>query len=425
MNSRLTKPLKKIDNQFVPIDFDETFHLIAQKIQSDKSNATLVFADGTLSTEELYLIQRVARGGFQSNALASFEYMDKENLFCFDKNDIVPFAELPISSHLFFLGFQPTDALFDFKKVIDIAEKHQIDYTFLDQDFFTPSFDYFTFFRAINYYILFHKKEFGFFTEGLGKNYELYKKAILQENFSTLLAQIGLQEKKLKEIIDALLTEDLPVFIFREKYFSSHAMRELVNFVMLIEKQAQTGSGAIGIKEEKNSQGLFDMGIHPQFAPGGEHWTPALVELAQSLWGVPVHTQFVNIPQRLQENDFQQLFIFGTSPIPEKLLPFLKKIPFKVIQSSVLDQRCEWADLILPTTLPEETGGLFTDSTRMPHSFHPTQTSLVKLSNIAQLSAIGQQFGLSNLMDMNEIFLEFTSFFQGGCKSAQRHFFTI
>ncbi len=425
MNSRLTKPLKKIDNQFVPIDFDETFHLIAQKLQSDKSNATLVFADGSLSTEELYLIQRLARAGFQSNALGSFEFLEKKNLICYDKNDIVPFSELAIASHLFFLGFQPNDALLDFQKVKTIIEKHQLSFSFLDQDFFDTSFDYFTFFRAINHYILKNNKAFGIFIQGFGKNYETYKEAVLQENFDHLLVQIGISKKELIAIVETIMGEELPVLVFREKYFTSCAMQEIVNFAMLIQIQAQTGSGIIPIKEEQNSQGLLDMGIHPLLAPGGENWSNENIEMAQSLWNSPVNHDFIDVEERIKQNYFQQLFIFGNNKVPEEFSPYLTSIPFKVVQTFSLDKSVDWANLLLPVSLAEETGGLFTDSTRMPHTITATSLSPIELSNIEQISRIGKHLGLKPLTNPIDIFLEFSSFFHAGCKSAARHFFKV
>ena len=70
---RILTPLQKIGNQFVKITFDEAFQQIRSHIQQHKPEETAVFAGGKMSNEELYLIQKWARIGIKTNALASFE----------------------------------------------------------------------------------------------------------------------------------------------------------------------------------------------------------------------------------------------------------------------------------------------------------------------------------------------------------------
>lgn len=424
MNSRLLTPLRKINNEFVEISFAKAFQYIKQEIKKKSPVSTLFLADGTLANEELYLIQRFARGGVKSNALASLEYLGRGENFNFDKNDIVPFAELAVSTHLFLLAFNTHSKHHELLKIKNIAEKYKIPTTFLN-DFFPSSMDYFYFFRTLNHYLLVNNLAKGVFIEGVGKNFLNYKNRVTHENFQQLLRRANVTEQLIVQFVELFSKEENPVLIYQEKYFSSATIAEMTNFAMLMEIQTKTGSGLLGLKANNNSQGLFDMGFFPSLAPSGEKWDQQYKELAENLWQTTIEMKEENVFENLKNNHFQNLFLFGRNKIKTPDIQLIKDIPFKVVQTYSVDQNVQFADVLLPASYPEEVGGIFTDSTHMAHTLTATKTSPLKYNNLEQIDQLSQSLGLPPLSSLDDLFLEYTSFFRPGCHSASRHFFTL
>lgn len=424
MKSRLLKPLRKINNEFVEVPFSEVFQYILQKVKEKSPASTLFLTDGNLSNEELYQIQRLARGGVKSNALASFEYLGRGEKFYFDKNDIVPFAELALATHIFFFAFDAQSEHKEFQKSKNIAERYQIATTFLNS-FFPPTIDYFYFFRAVNHYLLVNNLAKGIFIEGVGKNFLNYKEKVINENFQQLLLLAKATEQLVVEFIELIGKEVNPVLVYQEKYFSSAAIAEMTNFAMLTEIQTRMGSGLLGLKANNNSQGLFDMGFFPSLAPGGNKWDEQNKELAENYWQTTVCVEEQDVFENLKKNHFQNLFLFGRSKIETSDLQLIENIPFKVIQTFEVDETIQFADVLLPASYPEEVGGIYTDSTRIPRSVTPIRNAPLSYNNLKQVDQLSQLFGLAPLVSLDDIFVEYISFFRPGCRSASRHFFTL
>ena len=278
--------------------------------------------------------------------------------------------------------------------------------------------------RAMNHYLIKHDKAKGIFINGIGKNYAPYQEALMKEDYAKLLAQANITEEELIHFTETILHEDTPVLVYREHHFSSRAIKEMINFAMLIEIQTKTGSGLIGIKESINRR-FIDMGIFPSLCPGGETWNEDNKKLAESLWQTSMVCASTDVYQNLQQGKYQNILLFGNMGIPDTFQSLIQAIPFKVNHTTKIKKTDTWADIILPASELEETGGSYTDSTRMAHSVAPTQTCPIALNNLSQFSLLGERFGLPKLDNKDDIFLEYVSFFHAGCKSASRHFFTI
>jgi predicted molibdopterin-dependent oxidoreductase YjgC len=100
---------------------------------------------------------------------------------------------------------------------------------------------------------------------------------------------------------------------------------------------------------------------------------------------------------------FKNLFIFGEDPLgcavdPEEVKQFLGRASFKVVQEYFLTATAEQADLVLPASLPAETGGSFTNTQKMIQHFepglHPVFWSKPPGSNWPHCS---RQFGLNGI----------------------------
>ncbi|MEG2071293.1 MAG: molybdopterin-dependent oxidoreductase, partial [Bacteroidales bacterium] len=212
MNHRLLKPLLKQKDQWIEITFPEAFEHIANALKSYSNSETVFFGGGSYSNEELYLIQKIAREGVKTNAICSFEYLTRGSEFQFDKNDIVPFAEMAGASRFFCFGFDlqsPYPTLNVVKQIMEVYP--QIPRTFFNQDskIFIKNFQ--AFFRAVNYYLVQHQLIKGIYIEGLGKNYQAYASALLSDLYNDLLAENNLQSFDIEYFVNMILVEKNPV----------------------------------------------------------------------------------------------------------------------------------------------------------------------------------------------------------------------
>ncbi len=423
---RLQQPLYKSGDHYVAIDFDQAFKTVAA--QTPEANRALFLASGDYSNEELYLLQRLARAGYNTNAVASFDYYRRGTAFCWDKNDIVPLAEL-CGSDTFFILLNPAADTPAQEPLLNILNSCPETPRY---NFNTPETlnikDFGAFFRCVNRYLIENDLAKGIYVEGLGKNYDQYKDRLLADNLDLLLGVNGLHKNDIQAFADRLRRFKAPAFLFWERYLDERGVIELENLCMLLDIQAKPAAGFLCIKAEPNSQGLFDMGIAPHLCVGGVPFAETNTALMETLYGKPAQTAAVDVPARLDAKDFDACLLFnaGGGDIPEDVTAAVRHSRFSVLQTAFIDDTATQQplfDLLLPASLPSEVEGTFTDSGRVPHRNRATENCPLPFTTTQMLARISRGCGLPALEDTNDIFLEYISFFQGGCRSKNRHFF--
>lgn len=422
---RLTQPLLKIENAYQPISFEQAFDIIVENCRPSDGNETLVMSNGDYSNEELYLIQKLARAGLKTNALGSFDYYRRGTAFFIDKNDIVPFAELFASSMFFCILDETanTNPAKLIRNIIDSCEK-------------TPKYFFNTpgslqirnwgcFFRSINQYLIQNGLEKGIYINGLGKNYQTYRDKILSEDPQSLLDANGLQKQDIISFVETVMQTEAPVFIAWERFLDERAAFELENLCMLLDIQAKPSTGFLCIKAELNSQGLFDMGMFPNICVGGLPFDEDNTQIMHDLYQTDVQTQPVDLGTLIEQKAFKQCCIFNAtgSSIPLEITEQMKNARFSMLHTAFWDETTTDFNLLLPAALPEESAGTYTDTTRTPHNNKPEADCPLPLNNLQQLAQLLKRFGISSPDDASNIFLEYISFFKGGCRSKFRHFF--
>lgn len=422
---RLLQPLLKTDGHYTAISFEEAYEQIARHSKTAVPNRTLVMASGDYSNEELYLIQRLARTGLRTNVIGSFDYYRRGTVFFIDKNDIVPFAEL-FGAGKFYTLLNPEAHAISQKTALEILQACPNTPRY---DFNTPGHlnirNFGDFFRSLNQYLIRNDLAKGIYIQGLGKNYETYKKRILEEDTTRLLASNQLTEEDVRNFAEQLLRDEAPVFIFWERFLDERGIIELENLCMLLDIQAKPSSGFLCLKAELNSQGLFDMGLFPDICVGGVPFDEENRQLMQELCGQPACTEPMDIPAHIAARDFDQCFLFNATgtEVPQEVCDVAKNCSWSVLQTAFFeDGPCDY-DLILPASLPEECDGTFTDSARAAHNSKADATCPIAVNNIELFSSLGLPLGLPKLDNPTDVFMEYISFFKGGCRSKFRHFF--
>lgn len=427
MNQRITTPYIKQNGQLSPASFEEAFQYIAQKLSVTETNQTLVMSSGSYSNETLYLLQRLARTVLNTNALGSFDYYRRGTDFFADKNDILPFAEM-FSSDKFYCIFP---------NVVEIPETLKAVHEILNRCPDTPKYwfntsdtlnitDYYAFFRSVNFYLIQHHLEKGIYVEVLGKNYGTYKEALLADDYDALLQKNHLQDSDIQRFVEDVTSIPAPAFIVWERWLTEKAYHELENLCMLLDIQSKPASGFLTIKGELNSQGLFDMGMFPHIAPGGHKMTEKRQEKMAEVLGVPVCAEPIDVPAALDRTAFRNVLLWNAlgAEIPQDIANQVDKAEFSVLQTVYLPDNADCYDVILPANLPEEISGTYTDTTKVPHRYVAENCNLLEYNNLQQIAKLADTFGFDTFPQTpDEVFLEYISFMEAGCHSAERHFF--
>lgn len=425
MSERITKPYIRINGKLTEASFEETFQYICQKLQKPEVNSTLAMSSGSYSNETLYLLQRLARTVLNTNALDAFDYYRRGTDFFADKNDILPFAEM-FSSDKFYCMFPDVETSETLKAVFEIL-KHCPDtprYWFNTPDTLNIT-DYYAFFRSVNFYLIHHHLEKGIYVEALGKNYGPYKQALMADDYEALLRKNDLQDSDIKLFVEDLLTVPAPAFIVWERWLTEKAYHELENLCMLLDVQSKPAAGFITIKGELNSQGLFDMGMFPHIAPSGHTMDDSMRQKMEAVLGTAVCATPVDVAATLDCGGFRNVLIWNALNVelPKDVVNQLDKAEFSVLHSTYMPDNADLYSVILPANLPEELSGTYTDTAKVPHDFVSDVKNPLEYNNLQQLAELAERFGHTFPNNKDEIFLEYISFMEAGCHSAERHFF--
>jgi len=427
---RITKPLVKVDGKFETITFEKAIEMIIEKIVSSKLDENAFFGGARLSNEELYLIQKLARGAVKTNNVGSFHYLDRGEGYRGNSKYNVPFNQITQASKLYLVGteinqdhavvgFMVQNARFLKKTpVVMVTEKvcHSMSHK-LDGQLIVKSYYYFI--KAVNHYLLSHGLENRLFLNDRATGLDIYKNNLLQEDYRQLVVKSGIDAEGIAEFARSYNLEMNAILLFSEKEISANTSREIFNLACLTGKLGKTANGVISLKEKNNAHGLFDLGITPEFGVGGQPVSDgAFAQKCRELWSTKTIAGAVAKPllAQLQEGKIRNLFVFGEDPVgcavaPETILELFKKVSFTVVMDYFMTPTALAADLILPASLPVEAGGSFTNAQKVIQEFHPGLKSKVSMTSLELLAAIINRLGLPASGNPQDVLMEFIRLF--------------
>lgn len=427
--SRIKKPLLKINGKFEEIDFNQAYDIIYSKIKAVFPDENSFFAGARLSNEELYLIQKFARAGVKTNNISSFHYLNRGD-YSFDSNSCLPFEQLSGAGRIYLLGSEINyeNAVVGYminnarnknnaKVGLITADEHNSLIRTSNKTLFVKSYYYFL--KAVNHYILSNNLENKLFINDNVNGFDEYRKSLLFEDFNDLMKGSGVFfEKRLIDFVTEYNNEMNAVIVFSEKHLSSNAARELYNLALITGKLGKTSSGIISLKEKNNSQGLFDMGVTlSKFIGQRDISDSAFLNRLKKVWGVNGLSSHFNddLLSLLKNGSIKNILIFGEDPIgcavnKEEIKNMLNNIEFKVVWDYFLTETAEVADLVLPASLPFETGGSYSNTQKYILHFDKQSEPLINDTTYEQLIEIMNRFGVKNRVDLtNNVTIEIAS----------------
>jgi predicted molibdopterin-dependent oxidoreductase YjgC len=430
-NSRLTKPLLKKDGEFKEISFDEAYKIMAGKIKAVDRNENAFFAGARLSNEELYMIQKFARAAVKTNNVDSFHYLGRGEGYRFDTWMNTPFQEIQECSKIWLMGAElNTDHAVVGFMVNKARTKHQTPVAMITKmpdshmkhkvDEITNINNYYYFVRAANYLMVENNLVNEMFVNDRTRGYQQYQDALMKEDLNYLLEKAGISREQLWQFVKEFNDELNAILIAEEKHLPANAMAELRNLMLLTGKLGKTAMGLISLREKNNSQGLLDMGIGRDFgvgtAPVGKD--QILNDKMAVLWKQENLPDDIGDPldKQLEEAKIMNLFIFGEDPVgcamqKEEISNWLDNADFVMVQDYFITETAQMADLIMPASLPHETGGSFTNAEKKIQTFekHDMITPKVQHDNVKQLCELHNAFGLNGINEVHDAFMEAVS----------------
>jgi formate dehydrogenase major subunit len=427
--NRITTPqLKQEDGSFKEISFDEAYDIIHKRISSVEADENLFMAGARLTNEEIYLVQKLARAAARTNNVGSFSYFNRGDFYAQSANNNVPFDQLKEASKVFLIG----DDIFEKHPVIGymIQNAHYIQHVKVEvinpkgSDKLSHKYgslgdvgNFYYFFKAANHYLLSNGLENAMFLDGRVDDFEAYKTAVLAENFHDLVEKAGLCCPTLVgDFVKDYLNEINSILVFSEELLTAETAREVYNLSLISGKLGKTASGIISLKEKNNSQGIFDMGAQPNLATGGlAIGSQEAQDKMKAVWGVDAPVVVSDIKALIRGGKVKNAFIFGEDPVGTTFNNIeegtcMDKMGFTVVQDYFMTETAQRANLILPASMPVETGGSYTNTQKYIQEFEASFKPKVEKTNPIQLIDLLAKFGLNGLSDLSDVSSEMIKF---------------
>jgi NADH-quinone oxidoreductase subunit G len=190
---------------------------------------------------------------------------------------------------------------------------------------------------------------------------------------------------------DALITANNLVAFYGSEgltYEQTGTLARLLANLLLIENDegeshaGRDNNGLIPVWPDNNTQGAWDMGIHPTLGPG-------YVSLAEP--GLDAAA----IYEGAADGSLQALFIAGADPVGDGLMIGRGQLSFLVVQELFMTETAAQADVVLPAQSWAEREGTFTSGERRVQRYYPAIPVVGQSRADWQILAqIGERVGL-------------------------------
>ena len=366
---RLTKPLLRKNDKLVEVEWNEVLDAVAGKLQQYKTAVAGISGD-RVSNEDMFLFQKLMRKGLGSNnidlanrRLAGGDVVAKvgiskdSNLLNLGQGDAIVVVasdlheEVPVwwlrvkqaaqrGASLVILNVRPTR--------LDACARHVIHYR--------PGQAVATVRQLVN---------------------------------DAKVAAADADNSPIKAAADVIMQANHVVAFYGAEgltYKETDAVsRLLANLLLVKNEEAHAGrpnNGLIPVWPHNNTQGAWDMGIHPALEPGYK----AVDNPGKSA---------AEIYEAAQSGELKALFVLAADPIGDGLMADRGKLDFLVVQELFLTETAAQADVVLPAQSWAEREGTFTSGERRVQRYYPAIQPLGEARPDWQILAqIGERVGL-------------------------------
>lgn len=380
LGQRVTKPLIRRGDRLEEASWAEALDLVAGRLQVHKNSAAGLSND-RVSNEDLYLFQKLFRQGLGSNNLDLYNAR-------LAGGDVVAQVGLNRGSNLKELG--EGDAVLVVAS--DLHEEAPVWWLRLKQaaqrgvkvvvlNARPTRLDRFA--RYVVHYRV------GQTLETVHKLLNLAKVKV-EEPASVAGSDEDEVSRQLRAAAQTLAeANNLVVFYGGEglNYAETDTLARLLANLLLVKNggEGHTGranNGLVAVWPHNNTQGAWDMGIHPDLAPGYQTVTTAGMDAAATY-------------QAAAAGRLDALYLLGADPIGDGLMANRGELKFLVVQELFLTKTAATADVVLPAQSWAEREGTFTNGERRVQRFYPAVSPIGEGRPDWQILAqVGERVGL-------------------------------
>jgi formate dehydrogenase major subunit len=120
-----------------------------------------------------------------------------------------------------------------------------------------------------------------------------------------------------------------------------------------------------------------------------------------------------DLHELLKNNKLKNIFVFGEDPVgcaidKNKVSEWISNAEFMMVQDYFMTETAAMADLILPSSLPSEAGGSYTNTLKVIQKFEKITDFQppIEDDSIKQLISLNQKFGTEILNDSEDVMME-------------------
>lgn len=366
--NRLTKPMVRKNGKLVEASWDEALALVAEKLEKNKTAVAGISGD-RVSNEDLFMFQKLMRKGLGTNNI------DLSNRRLAG-GDVVANVGIASGSNLKDLG--AGDAILVVAS--DLHEEVPIWWLRAKQAAE----------RGASLVVL----------NVRGTRLDRYASCVIQYQageavgtVQNLVNAAKVQSDKQEDIVSAatMLMEanNLVAFYGSEglAYEETAAIAGLLANLLTIKNgdsahAGRVNNGLIPVWPHNNTQGAWDMGVHPAFEPGYKTIESGGMSAAQ-------------IYDAVSTGNLAALYVMAADPVGDGLIKDRAQLDFLVVQELFMTATAELADVVLPAQSWAEREGTFTSGERRVQRYYPAIQPLGECRADWQILAqVGEKLGL-------------------------------
>jgi len=398
---RLKKPLRRKNNDFEEISWDEAIDIICENISNilkkHGRDALAGLASAKCTNEENYLFQKFFRTIIQTNnidhcarlchssTIAALSKTIGSAAMSNSLEEIEKYSDCIILTGTNVAETQPVTSYIIRKAVERGAKLIIIDpmkLSLSDIAYLNIQHNYGTdvlLFNSIAKIIIDEKLYDEKFIKERTENFDEYLKFIEKFNLDDVEKITGVNVDKLKEVAYIYSKSKAAVILWSmgitQHTTGTENIFALSNLALLTGQIGKKGAGLCPLRGQNNVQGACDMGALPTVYPG---YFPVenedTINYFKKKWQVDKLPNkngltVVEIFDSILEGKVKFLYIMGENPLVsdpdiKHIEEALKKIDFLVVQDIFLTETAKYADIVLPARCSFEKEGTFTNTER-------------------------------------------------------------
>lgn len=399
-DDRLTRPLLRQGDTFVPISWDEALDVIQQKwttIRNEHGPDALAFiASSKCTNEESYLMQKLARQVIGTNNIDNCSrYCQTPASMGLQRTvgiggDSGSISDIEMAELVVIIGSNTSESHPVLATRVKRSHKHRGQRLIVADirrhemaeraDIFiqpNPSTDE-VWISGISKYILDHNLHNKAFIEQWCNHFDDYAKSLEPFTLEYVEQVTGLPQASLITVANEIAAAKTVCILWAmgvtQHCGGSDTSTCISNLLLLTGNYMRPGTGAYPLRGHNNVQGASDFGSMPNIFTGYQKVDdPEIRGKFEADWGctLPTTTGLDNrqMIEAIHEGKLKAMYIKGEDTVTSDsnandVGDALRKLDFLIVQDINFSVTCEYADLVLPASTSLEKDGTFVNTER-------------------------------------------------------------